>query len=268
MREFKDLSYGPHGERNLLDLYLPDQSNSPVPLVVLIHGGGWRKGNKSSYEGAAKSLVEEGFAAASINYRFWPEWVFPAAVEDAYKAVQWLVSKAADFGLDPERIGLMGGSAGAHLSSFLALNTAHSNNDNRLGTFRINARCVVDCYGPVDFVWMMQSASAEIVEGFMGKPLRADTVMDYLSASPAAMWRQNPPPFLILHGTLDVGVKIGEVPIGISEQFAKNLRAMGGEAEFIAVEGAPHGFMCYFEHPFAKQYWPLVLKFFHKYLDG
>lgn len=268
MKEFKDLSYGPYGEQNLLDLYLPDQSNFPAPLVVLIHGGGWRSGSKSAHEWSARSLAKEGFASASIQYRFWPEWVFPAAVDDAYQAVYWLQNNAARFGIDPERIGFFGTSAGAHISSFLALNTNHSCKQNEPCIQPINARCVVDCYGPVDFIWMMQTASAELVGGFMGKPLRADTVTDYLSASPTAMIRQNPPPFLILHGTLDTGEKMGDVPIGISLKFAENLKAMGGDVELVVIEGAPHGFMCNSESTFFKQHWPLVLKFLHKHLDS
>jgi acetyl esterase/lipase len=260
-----DLSYGPYGERNLFDLYLPECSEGPFPTVICIHGGGWKGGSKEGYRWMAQDLAGHGLAAASITYRFWPEWRCPAAIDDAQRVVRWLRHHASRYGLDPARFGAIGGSAGGHLASYLGLMETRDNSDAELAPYSSKVQCVVDCYGPVDFVGMMTSASAPIVEGFMGKPL-AGAEEDYRRASPYHLVSPNPPPFLLVHGTADIGVKQGQVPIDQSERFAAKLRQAGGDVTFLPLEGGPHGFTANPQGEYAQRMWRAALPFVTKHL--
>ena len=115
--------------------------------------------------------------------------------------MRWLRKNAAQYGLDPERFGAIGGSASGHLASYMALADTRDNSDAALAVYSSRVRCVVDCYGPVDLVGMMQSASAPIVQAFIGKPLEGNEE-DYRKASPVSYVKKNPPPFLIVYGTI------------------------------------------------------------------
>lgn len=115
----RDLEYARVGEKKLLlDLYLPEKAESPLPVIVGIHGGGWANGNKAGGQGSW--LARHGYAVAVINYRFSGEAIFPAQIEDCKAAVRWLRAHARKYNLDPERFGATGHSAGGHLTSLLA----------------------------------------------------------------------------------------------------------------------------------------------------
>ena len=266
MKDIRDLSYGPHGERNLLDLYLPEGPALPRPVVVCIHGGGWEGGDKEVYAWMGKSLANRGFAVASITYRFWPQWPCPAAIDDAHRAVRWLRTNAGRYHLDPARYGAIGGSAGGHLAAHLGLVETRDNSDPELAVCSSRVQCVVDCYGPVDFVAMMSSASAPIVEGFMGKPLTPATEAEYRQASPFYLIPNDPPPFLIAHGTLDDGTGCGDVPIGISVAFHEKLMEAGGYSTVLRLENAPHGFSVDPESEHTKRLWAAAVPFFERHL--
>jgi len=265
---FGDVPYGPHGERNLLDLYVPEESSSPRAVVVCIHGGGWSGGGKEDYSWMAESLVSRGFAAASITYRFWPQWLCPAAMDDAQRAVRWLRRNAGQYHLDPKRFGAIGGSAGGHLAAYLGLTETRDNSDPELAAYSSRVQCVVDCYGPVDLVQIMSSESAHIVEGFIGKPLSPGTEAEYRQASPSYLIPADPPPFLIVHGALDDGTKSGDVPIDISAEFHEKLKQAGGDSTFIKIEGAPHGFTGSPESEYTQRMWEAAVPFFERRLGS
>ena len=236
----KDVSYGPD-ERNRMDLYLPEKGPGPRALIVCIHGGGWAGGDKARYQWLGEALAQKGFAAASVTYRFAPKFRSPAPMEDVQRAVRFLRKNAATYDLDPKRFGAIGGSAGGHLAAWLALADPLDNSDAELKEFSSRVQCVVDCYGPVDLEGMMKSASGPIVENFIGKPLSGNEEA-YRKASPHFQVRKDPPPFLIVHGTEDVGTKRGQVPMEQSTAFLEKLKQAGGDARLIKLEGAPHGF--------------------------
>lgn len=236
----KDLSYGPD-ERNRLDLYLPEQGTAPRALVLCIHGGGWAGGDKARYQWLGEAFAQKGFAAASVTYRFAPKSRSPAQMDDVQRAVRWLRKNAAQHGIDPARFGAIGGSAGGHLASYLALADTRDNGDKELADFSSRVQCAVDCYGPVDLEAMMKSASGPIVESFQGVPLQGNEET-YRKASPFFLVMPKPPPFLILHGTLDVGTSRGQVPMEQSTLFHEKLKQAGGDSTLMKVEGAPHGF--------------------------
>jgi acetyl esterase/lipase len=264
IKVMEDVSYGPDA-RNVMDFYLPESGPTPRPLVICIHGGGWAGGDKKGYAWLGEALARQGFAAVSITYRFAPAWHAPAQVDDVQRAVRWLRKNAAQYGLDPERFGAIGGSAGGHLASYLALTDTRDNSDAALAAYSSRVQCVVDCYGPVDLVGMMRSASAPIVQGFIGKPLEGNEE-DYRKASPVSYVKKNPPPFLIVHGTKDIGTLRGQVPIEQSLDFHEKLRQAGGEATLLKLEGAGHGFTGNGSNKYAQETLAAALEFFTEHL--
>ena len=112
-------------QKHLLDVYLPSNIKNKVPLVVFVHGGGWLVNDKYADMGYMKKTVAEivsnGYALASIDYRFATEAIFPAQIQDCNRAVSFLVDHADQYGIDKDRIAVMGFSAGGHLASLMGL---------------------------------------------------------------------------------------------------------------------------------------------------
>jgi acetyl esterase/lipase len=116
--ESKTLTYASRGGQELLlDLYLPQNVRGRLPVIVFLHGGGWSGGTRTTGPDFKRFFAQDGFAMASIEYRLTPSITFPANAEDVKTAIRWLRANAAVYGLDPERIGLWGTSAGGHLAA-------------------------------------------------------------------------------------------------------------------------------------------------------
>src|SRR5262249_17962423 len=115
-----DVVYGKAAGQDLkLDLAMPKGLDHPVPLIVWIHGGAWRGGGKAEFERLISESAKRGYVAATIDYRLVPASIFPAQVEDVKCAVRWLRANAERLHVDPNRIGVVGSSAGAHLAMML-----------------------------------------------------------------------------------------------------------------------------------------------------
>ena len=141
------------GVRLELDPAQPKNGQGPFPAVLCIHGGGFRAGNRESYDGLCIKLAKRGYVAATMTYRLAPKYKFPAAVHDTKAAVRWLAANAADLKINPEKIGVTGGSAGGHLAQFLGV-TAHVPEFEGTGgnpEQSSSVTCVVNFYGPSDF---------------------------------------------------------------------------------------------------------------------
>ena len=145
----RDIEYSrPNDYPLLLDLYLPQEANdSALPVVIWVHGGGWKNGSKKNTK--ASWLAEEGYAVVSINYRLTDVAQWPAQIDDCRGAVRWARRNAAVFGLDPNRIGDWGPSAGGHL---LALMGTLTYSENEPISSRVLAVC--DWYGPTELLTM------------------------------------------------------------------------------------------------------------------
>lgn len=117
----RDLQYcSPGGRPLLMDIFIPKHRNAaPAPAVLWIHGGGWEVGDKNGNSGA-KLLANEGFVTASLSYRLSGESPFPAAIQDCKCAIRFLRANAPKYGIDPDRIGVAGSSAGGHLAELIA----------------------------------------------------------------------------------------------------------------------------------------------------
>ena len=120
IEKFRDISYGPHGEWNLLDLYLPKNAAPKLPVIVNIHGGGFFYGDKELYRFYCMHLAEFGFAVVNYNYRLAPEFHFPSPLEDAAAVLRFISANAECFGLDKTNVFMVGDSAGAQLVSQMA----------------------------------------------------------------------------------------------------------------------------------------------------
>ena len=113
----RNIAYGTHGDASLLDVYFPDGTSAPMPTIVSIHGGGYVYGSKEIYRRYCMDLAARGFAVVNFNYRLAPKWKFPTPLWDTNTVMQWIVKNAANYHLDPDKLFLVGDSAGAQLAS-------------------------------------------------------------------------------------------------------------------------------------------------------
>src|SRR4051794_30448280 len=153
-------------QKHLLDIYLPPNSRGNLPLVVWIHGGAWMLNDKYADMGymkqTVKSFIDSGYALASINYRYSTDSVFPAQIRDCNAAVEFLYQHASEYGIDKNKIALIGFSAGGHLASLLAL----SNNDHVPGfsaaPVHFTIKTCLDFYGPSDFIMLASNPDTSV----------------------------------------------------------------------------------------------------------
>ncbi|MBE3577664.1 MAG: alpha/beta hydrolase [Limnochordales bacterium] len=246
IRVIRDLTYAAVDDKALLlDLYLPSEQTGPYPLIVWVHGGGWRSGSKENPR-LALTMVSRGYAVASINYRLSHEAIFPAQIQDVKAAIRWLRANAAAWDLDPDRIGAWGSSAGGHLVALLGTSAGvdlfEQVGDHQDQSSRVQA--VVDFYGPIDFLQMdsmlgrrnqWHSSPSSSVSLFLGGPALQNREKA-LAASPLSYITPDDPPFLIVHGKED---RI--VPYQQSVLFYEALRRAGIEATLILLSEAGHG---------------------------
>src|SRR4051812_26768057 len=148
-------------QKHLLDIYLPPNSKGNLPLVVWIHGGAWMLNDKYADMGymknTVKSFIDSGYALASINYRYSTDSVFPAQIRDCNAAIEYLYQHANEYGIDRNKIAVIGFSAGGHLASLLSLS-----NNNQVPAFsaspvHFTIKTCLDFYGPSDFIMFASS---------------------------------------------------------------------------------------------------------------
>ena len=227
-------------KKHLLDIYLPAEAKGKLPLVIFIHGGGWLSNDKYADMGYMKKTVAEiisnGYALASVDYRFSTEAVFPAQIKDCNRAVSYLYDHADTYGFDKERFALMGFSAGGHLASLVGL---AENNDIHTfympGTSKLfSFKAVVDFYGPSNLI-LFPGNDEKSPEGLLigAAPLiRPDLAK---AASPVTYVDKDDPPFLIIHGEKDELVSTKH-----SRLLSSWLSVSGVQNELIIVKDAPH----------------------------
>lgn len=230
----------PGGESLKLNLARPKSGDGPFPAVICIHGGGFRAGTRDGYDQLCVRLAERGYVAATISYRLAPKHRFPAAVHDTKAAVRWLRAHAAEYRVDPERIGVTGGSAGGHLAQFLGV-TAHvprfEGEGGNPGQSSAVA-CVVNVYGPSDFTKSYgKSVDAhEVLPLWFGGNLDTHREL-HIQGSPLAWVTPDAAPTLCIHGTEDAYVAHEQ-----AEWLIDKLKGATVEAELFTLDGAGHGF--------------------------
>ena len=265
MKVYRDLTYAQAGEYDLrLDLYLPDDVPKPYPLVVWVHGGAFRLGDKANP--IALPLVGRGYAVASINYRLSQEAIFPAQIHDCKAAVRWLRAHADDYRFDGEHVGAWGDSAGGHLVAMLGTAGDAAELEGDLGNLDQSSRvqAVCDWYGPSDFLRMndvpgtMDHDAPDSPESeLIGAPIQENPDLA-TRANPITYITPDVPPFLIMHGDQDLTVLPNQ-----SEFLYQALQKAGVASELVILPGLGHGFRA------AENYDALierVANFFDQYL--
>jgi len=202
VRVVRDIPYAKYGTRELtLDLYVPPGSDDrrAMPSVIVVRGGGWRFGDKDAFAFIAGQLAKEGFVAASVEYRTSSEAKFPAAVNDVKAAVRWVRAHATMYRIDPNAIGAIGGSAGAHLVAMLAtsggVTDLEGSGGNGTTSSRVQAVVAMAC------VCNMALKDAAVRE-FIGEPTGAHTDTIKI-ASPVTYVNRGSAPLLLLHSRTD-----------------------------------------------------------------
>lgn len=246
----ENITYGKAGDTELkLDLARP-QGNGPFPAIVFIHGGGWSGGNRQAYRGQIQEAARRGYVAVTISYRLMKydeakketttaDPIFPAQIHDAKAAIRWVRANAEKYSVDPDRIGVTGGSAGGHLSLLVGLTDPASGLEGDSGNSDQSSRvqAVVNVFGPTDMAYCFEKSSvAWIFRLFMGGT-PAEARNRYNAASPITYVSQDDPPVLTLHGDQDA-----LVPVEQARVLDEKMKAAGASHTLMVFEGQGHGF--------------------------
>lgn len=228
-----------------LDMARPE-GEGPFPAIICLHGGGWVGGERQQMKGTIEAMARRGYVAISPDYRLAPQDRFPAQIEDCKTAVRWLRAHAQEYHIAPQKIGVFGFSAGAHLACLLGVTGKDDGLEGEGGNADQPSavQAVVSFFGPTDFtqpIWSEKVIERHL-KPFLGGTAEAKADV-YRRASPLTYAGKNAPPFLFVHGTAD-----DIVPIQQSEEMVKKLRQAGVSARLIAVVGEGHGWGWSHEH--------------------
>ena len=235
----RNLEYGTGGGESLkIDLALPEKSDKPLPVVLMIHGGGWRGGSKEGHIQHIFGFAQQGYAAATVQYRFAPKHKFPAQLEDVKCAVRFLRANAEKYNLNKDRVGAIGFSAGAHLSMLLGTMGKEDGMEGEGGNAEQSSQvqAVVAYFGPTDL------AADDIPENviFMIDDLvgakKSDKPELRVAASPITYVSKGDAPTLIFQGTKD-----RLVPHTQAYKMADALSKAGVPGRVEILLGADHG---------------------------
>ena len=219
-----------------VDLYTDPKAEKATPILINIHGGGWRSGVKESQGGFA-SFFKEGFAVANMEYRLSGQATAPAAVEDTPCMLVYLIQNATPLNIDPNKIVIMGGSAGGHLALLGGLlANDHRFDTNCPGVENVKVAAIIDKYGIADVLdWTFgpesKSSSPKL---WLGNYINDEDFIK--SVSPIHYVNKDNPPVFIVHGDADP-----TVPYQQSVDLYKKLQECGVKSEFITVKGGEHG---------------------------
>lgn len=260
-----------HIKHKLDILRLKDAPKDLMPAIVWIHGGGFRGGTTSQGYRHIMRFVQRGYLGVSVDYRWSTEAIFPAQLQDCKCAIRFLRAHAKEYNLDPDRIGVWGGSAGGNLVAMLGTTGGVEEFEGSGGWQEYSSRvqAVVVYYAMTDFMAIdelvkqgkaterfMRRDGKDSASGLLGGPFWENPELAR-KASPTTYASEDDPPFYIFHGDLDP-----LTPSSQGELLNKVLRKAGVESDFYLVKGAKHG-------------WPARLdvdekvdRFFEKHLGG
>lgn len=230
----------PDDQHLQLNLARPKDAAGRAPAVICVHGGGFRGGKRERWNELCQKLAGRGYVAATVSYRLAPKYQYPAAVHDVKAAVRWMRANADKYQLDPERIGVIGDSAGGHLVQYLGVTGDVARLEGDGGNARQSSRvtCVVNYYGPSDLTKSYGKSvdAAEVLPLWLGGDVEHERHR-HIVASPLYWVTPSAAPTLLIHGTKDPYVAY-EQATWIHER----LRAADVEVELLTLEGAGHGF--------------------------
>jgi acetyl esterase/lipase len=250
VRAVTGITYAQRGGHALqLDLYLPAQTlpakakAGAVPGIVFVHGGGWRTGVRANFAPMAIRMAERGIAAATISYRLSPEALYPAAVQDARAAVRWMRSHAAEYGIDPARIAIGGGSAGGQIAALAGVTPGLARFDPDDGPNAVSSavQAIVNIDGLSDFT---SEAARKNEDDPAKQPSSAGAWFGGRYAETAALWREASPLFYVNAKTppiLFIGSAQPRFSVGREEMVAR-MREFGVPSRVVLVPDTPHSF--------------------------
>jgi acetyl esterase len=264
----KDVEYGnPGGHSLLLDLHVPDGAG-PFPAAILVHGGGFDEGSKSTnVRPLFEPLANAGYAWFSIDYRMAPKFRFPEAREDVDAAIKWVKANAAKYHVDTNRIVIIGESAGGFLVNYAG---THETKETRV-------RAVVDIYGPVDYGKLAElrrdhpdrfnmasinrhAANGGSIHFFGAEQLDKEGLAKLHTISPIFAVHKGMAPFLAIHGTKD-----DQVVYEQSTAMCEAMHKVGATCDLITVEGGGHG-MSGWKAPEMQHWKPEMIAWLEKIL--
>lgn len=237
-----DVAYDDDDPAQCVDVYLAE-SDEPVPAMIYIHGGGWRAGSKKSVPPWLRRLVAAGEASVvSVEYRFTNAATHPAQVNDCLRAVQFVRHNAEKWNIDPERLGVTGGSAGGHLTAYVTLHDdiADSNSDDPVARLSSRVACGVSFAGPTDWTLLKtiphgHPAYRQLLgydPGTAFDKLKPELVTD---VSPISFATEDDPPLMQVHGDKDV-----IVPVQHARQLHARLTAKKTTSELVIIPDGRH----------------------------
>lgn len=239
VKVLRDIPYvdGSDSRSQMLDLFIPNRSGQPLPIIVLVHGGAWDHGDKNTLD--VVPFLEHGYAVACINYRLSTEACFPAQLDDCRSAVVWLHMHGSSYGLDSQNIGAYGVSAGAYLAALLGTacgaQETHDGLDKKSGC--VQAVCIGS--GPTDLTSYTTNAGNYQATNEAVAKLLCGAVESHMAkakqASPITYATQKTAPFLIIHGDQDTTISPEQ-----SKKFYAALKRGGNDATLLIVH-AGHG---------------------------
>jgi acetyl esterase/lipase len=202
LKEYKNIPYKKVETRDLyLDIFLPDEENPP--LIMWIHGGGWKELNRTW--NLAMPMLEKGYAVATVDYRYCDEGQFPTQMLDLKDALLFLKRHAYQYGYNGEKIAVSGDSAGGHLCTLMGVSAGNRDWESTEGDYSVQA--VIDMCGPTHLAMSFQGKGEELnnpIDDLLGLPVTSKTgLARAASASPMTYINGSEPPFLILHGYED-----------------------------------------------------------------
>ena len=242
VRVISKLVFARYGRQKLLlDLYLSLPPGQNRPGVIVVRGGGWLVGDRKRFAHVASALAERGVAAACIEYRTADQAPFPAAIQDVKAAVRWMRANAVQYGIDPQVVGTIGGSSGAHMALLVGLTQGIAEFEGDGGNANTSSAVqgVVAMAVPADLLSLSDANKLTVGTFLHATPEQDDEKWRW--ASPVNHIRGDGPPVLLLHGADD-----DSVPPSQSIDFAERYRRAGTSAEAYILDGAPHAFWNYY----------------------
>ncbi|MGD6933084.1 MAG: alpha/beta hydrolase fold domain-containing protein [Candidatus Bathyarchaeia archaeon] len=255
---------------HLLDAYLPD-GDGPFPAIIYVHGGGWVQGNRSDFSQLAELYAKCGIAGFSVDYTLSSanDTAWPQDLNDVIAAIEYVQENAAMYNVDPEKIALMGSSAGAHLISLVGTLSGCESflSTQTLEPIKSQIRLVINYDGVTDLEYIGENLNPSLIYNIVTGAFKATYTMNstlWKEASPATYVSSDDSPFVFVHGLKDV-----IVPIPVAESFNNRLQSVGVETHFIRVDG-DHDVLTSQESNLQARYQldPLLAKAFNLKLDA
>ena len=235
IRQFKNIEYKNVDSFSLqLDIYKHKDLKVPAPAMIFIHGGAWRTGKRSDYLPYLIDYAKKGYITVTVSYRLVKQAVFPAAVQDVNCAVKWVKANAAEYGIDTQRIALIGGSAGGHLAMMIGYG-GEDTLFNRECTYESDSKvnAVINLYGPVDLTTPYSISTYQVKDFLNCTYDKAPAI--YQMASPKTFISAGDPPTLTFHGTID-----SLVPVSQSDSLDSWLEKADVPHDYHRLKGWPH----------------------------